>query len=1004
VTVRSILAACLALLLAFPVFASGARAASDSLGTEFWLAFNSNLGTPQLSLFITGPTATSGFVDIPGLSFTRSFNVLPGAVTTVAIPSTAALTTVDGVENRAIQVTAGAEITVYGLNRIQATTDAFLGLPVDILGTEYIVLNYRNVNVVNATQFAVVASQDATTVTITPSVTTGTHPAGVPYTRTLNTGQAYQLRNTNASPADLSGTIVTADKPIAVFGSHQCANIPAGRLACDHIVEQLTPPVTWGKSFATMPLATRLNGDTFRFLASTDGTQVRVNGTLVATLNRGKLHEQIIAGPAHITSTEPILVAQYSNSSTFDGVTSDPFMMLIPPYEQFLASYTITTPATGFAPNFVNVVAPAAAVGAITLDGTPIPASAFTAIGTSGFSGTQRSISLGAHNLAGPLPFGVFVYGFAGFDSYGYPGGMSLAPVVLVTAIELQPETDTNPVNTEHCVRATVTDQGNQPVAGVRVDFFVTGANPNTGFGNTATDGTAIHCYTGTNGGTDNIRASVGTVTDTATKIWTTNTNRAPTADANGPYEVDEGGSVALDGTGTDPDVGDTLTFSWDLDNDGVFETAGEDPTFSAAGRDGPSTQNVTLKVCDSKNECATDGAVVNINNVAPTITEITNNGPIAEGGSATVQVTATDPAGVLDPLSYEFDCEGDGTYAAPQSGASTSCTFDDNGSFTVGVRVSDDDTGTATATTTVDVTNVAPTANAGPDQTQYWGLPVAFIGSATDPSDADTETGFTFAWTFGDGGTASGANASHTYTTPGGFTAGLSATDKDGGTGVDAAAVTINRRDTGLTCENVTGAFGFGTTLRATLSDRVNAATAILAGNTITFTTTAASVSGTTNAAGLATAASSLLMPDTYIVTATFAGNTLYNASTATCAITITNSVGKITSGLVRFEGKGRGGFNVHNDGTNPVKGELQFQNLAIDLHVHTMTAMGISADLTKGWFAGIGVNGENVLVYVEDNGEPGTDDVVRIWINGTAQNGDGDLSGGNTQIHKTP
>jgi hypothetical protein len=1004
VAARSIVAACLAVLLAFPIFASGsARAASDSLGTEFWLAFNTNLGTPELKLFITGPTATSGFVDIPGLSVTTSFNVAPGAVTTVNIPTGAALATADGIENKAIHVTAEAEITVYGLNRVPFTTDAFLGLPVDILGSEYIVLTYRNTNIVNATQFAVVASEDGTTVTITPSVTTGAHPAGVPYTRTLNTGQAYQLRNTNAQPADLSGTIVTADKPIAVFGSHQCANIPNGQVvACDHIVEQLTPPVTWGKSFATMPLATRRNGDTFRFLASTNGTQVSVDGVVVATLNRAQVHERIIVDPAHITSTEPILVAQYSNGTSFDGVTSDPFMMLIPPYEQFLASYTVTTPATGFAINFVNVVAPNAAVGTITLDGTPIPASAFRAIGTSGFSGTQRSITVGAHNLAGSLPFGLFVYGFASADSYGYPGGMSLAPVVLVTAIDLQPETKTNPINTEHCVSAAVTDQHGAPVASVRVDFSVTGANPNTGFGNTATDGVAVHCYTGTNGGTDNIKASVGTVTDTATKIWTSNT--APTADANGPYEVGEGGSVALNGTGTDPDVGDTLTFSWDLDNDGVFETAGEDPTFSAAGRDGPTTQNVTLKVCDSDDQCATDGAVVNIVNVEPTISAFTNNGPIAEGGSATVQVTATDPAGALDPLSYEFDCEGDGTYAAAQSGASTSCAFGDNGSFTVGVRVSDGDGGSTTATTIVVVTNVAPTANAGPDQTQYWGLPVAFAGTATDPSDADTQAGFTFAWKFGDGGTAAGANASHTYASPGPYTAELRATDRDGDTGVDTAAVTINRRDTGLTCENVTGAFGFGATLRATLSDRVNAATAILAGNTITFTTTAASVSGTTNASGLATAASALLMPDTYTVTAAFAGNTLYNASSATCSITITNSIGKITSGLVRFEGKGRGGFNVQNDGTNPVKGELQFQTLAVDLHVHTMTAMGISADLKKGWFAGIGVNGEKVVVYVEDNGEAGAVDVVAIWINGVAQNGDGDLTGGNTQIHKTP
>jgi hypothetical protein len=37
-----------------------------------------------------------------------------------------------------------------------------------------------------------------------------------------------------------------------------------------------------------MPLATRLNGDTFRFLAKEDGTTVQLGGVVVATLNRGR--------------------------------------------------------------------------------------------------------------------------------------------------------------------------------------------------------------------------------------------------------------------------------------------------------------------------------------------------------------------------------------------------------------------------------------------------------------------------------------------------------------------------------------------------------------------------------------------------------------------------------------------------------------------------------------------------------------------------------------------
>jgi IgGFc binding protein/Bacterial Ig-like domain (group 1) len=513
----------LSVLLLFGILASGltitcgpAHAANDSLGTDFWLTFPTNyFEIPTLTLFISGPSATTGTVEWSGNS--QPFAVTPGNVTAISIPPEAQLSVSDGIEvNQAIHVTTKAEVTVYGLNRIPATTDAYLGLPTDVLGTQYIVLSYGFG--FQPSEFAVVGTQDNTTVTITPSVDTLLHRAGVTYAVVLNQGDAYQLRNDGESHDDLSGTVITSNKPVAVFGADQCADIPPTAFACDHIVEQLPPTSTWGKSFLTVPLATRRNGDTFRFLASTDETHVSVNGTPVATLNRGQFWEQIIDGLAQVTADQPILVAQYSNGTTFDNVTSDPFMMLIPPFEQFLSSYTVAT-LPDF-DNYINVVAPAGAVGAIKLDGTTIPSGNFAPIGSSGFSGAQLLVDSGSHTLVGPLPFGTFVYGFADFDSYGYPGGASYAPVALVTNLVLTPKAATNPVGTQHCVTATVTDQNGNPLAGVRVDFTVDGANSTAGSANTDSSGQAQFCYTGTNAGTDAITAAVGTVSDHASKTW----------------------------------------------------------------------------------------------------------------------------------------------------------------------------------------------------------------------------------------------------------------------------------------------------------------------------------------------------------------------------------------------------------------------------------------------------------------------------------------------------
>ena len=321
---------------------------------------------------------------------------------------------------------------------------------------------------------------------------------------------------------DLTGSIVSSDKPVAVFGGNRCTDIPGsgGFFFCDQLVEQPRSTDTWGKSFVTVPLATRSGGDTFRFLASVNGTTVNVNGAPVATLNRGDFHETIRAGASTVTANEPIQVAQYSNSSTVDSVTSDLFMMLIPPFEQFLGDYTVSTPASGFTTNFVNVVAPDAAVGLVMLDGAPIPAGDFSSIGSSGFSGAQVSVALGSHTLVSTFPFGAFSYGFAPADSYGYPGGASYAPPVTVTDLVLTPETDTNPVGTDHTVTATVTDSNSDPVEGARVDFDVTGANPTSGFAFTDASGQAPFTYTGVNPGTDTITASLGALSDVATKEW----------------------------------------------------------------------------------------------------------------------------------------------------------------------------------------------------------------------------------------------------------------------------------------------------------------------------------------------------------------------------------------------------------------------------------------------------------------------------------------------------
>ncbi|MCK5252353.1 MAG: PKD domain-containing protein, partial [Thermoplasmata archaeon] len=159
----------------------------------------------------------------------------------------------------------------------------------------------------------------------------------------------------------------------------------------------------------------------------------------------------------------------------------------------------------------------------------------------------------------------------------------------------------------------------------------------------------------------------------------------------------------------------------------------------------------------------------------------------------------------VLDPratesyvLEWDFDYVGS-SFTKDDSNSTVTHTYDDDGNFTVAMRIHEQRTNTYSPLVTIplDIVNQAPEANISSASPGEEAQPIRFWGNGTDPGFNDTV--FTYEWDFDyDGSNFTVDNVEkdpmHTYQENGTFTVALRVTDDEGSTSAINTTIVIIR------------------------------------------------------------------------------------------------------------------------------------------------------------------------------------------------------------------
>ena len=181
--------------------------------------------------------------------------------------------------------------------------------------------------------FEIVATEDGTTIAITPKTNIVGHVVGSTFTINLNKGETYSARDINNTAASsLAGSIVASNMPISVtifqgaISNNSCTST---------IGDQITPVDYLGRNFIINK--TTAHNERFYILATENGTSITITNSTVTTtlINWSETYEYVLSDDLnYIETNKPVYLIHVSGNGCNIGMTQVPQVSCAGKYKQ----------------------------------------------------------------------------------------------------------------------------------------------------------------------------------------------------------------------------------------------------------------------------------------------------------------------------------------------------------------------------------------------------------------------------------------------------------------------------------------------------------------------------------------------------------------------------------------------------------------------------------------------------------------------------------------------